>query len=1376
MHSFTKSSKHRLSAAAKIVATALTALFAVGAGAADGQYVIGGTEEAPLETDRAPINFQNKAPDIDEPIRVSHVNILKPSSSRSSVVIFNAVQNQDLRFQSATVEHADILYTSSFGANVAGIQVSNGIHDFYTDFLTVDDVAIDLGGTGRANAAGILIQSSTAGQKLEHLKVAGVSTTAGASGGTTSGVRFEVAGLDTALIDVSDVSSDNIGAYGIYNLESTLSSDAVVLSSVSSSNATAYGYYAVNSVWNDAELDTASLRVSDVTGAQYAYGVRLNDTDTTADDKYDQKDHAVSLNASESVVVTGVRVDANSAKAAGAYGVHHKGTDLSTGLLYVSDVSGVQYADGPAAAGFWSLGQTSADAVVIRNVSATNGQAYGILSDSTAGLQSGLIAVENVSASAEAFGYTVGQNTQSDLVSVLGVHSTGSDATSIRILKATLDADTVSAVNVQADEGEAKGIFVDGRNSVLGPTSFITAAGISGSGNAYGLHHANTSAEFVNTDGIFVQDVSSSQGTAYGLHLQNSKTTSHDVFVSDVSGKTAYGVYATGVLDADGELFVGDITGSTTARGLYTTKDSALGALTVSNVSVSDAFGTATGVSHRNAASVSYSGDVVVANVSGTRSAYGLQTDGVESAALNGALTVSGVEADNASGLVSEGGLLTVASTTTVLGILGTDKASAITVENGTADFADVVIAETDAAGTSSLVSAKDNASVSIASGIIRSAALDAPVAYEGNFESAADSEENGITRFALRSVGGSLISMGGESGGRLTVVGDIVAGRGTQSAADAQAGRISVNAAAGSSIYGDVYAGNGGEVSLTLSGSVLEGQIDDYHELTDGTAESSSFRNAAFVDDEGNAVDVTQAGSVSLTLADSSVWYARGQSFVKNLAFAGEGSVVDLSRNDNSSVTIGTLSGSNGVFRMKLGKPEAGEDGLIRSDMLYVGSFEADSQNRIEVVFADGVKSFEDLDGLRFATTGRVDSTEHLQLALDDQGFFNRTLSVELEDYEDGDADNAKYNGASNGEGSYKPGEDAVDGMFASGGTNWFISSKPEEPVDPDPDDPDVPVDPVDPVDPPAQISDAGETILGTARAAYWNAVVLDRFNLRYGERTYDENRRGVWARVKHERLGTDSGTGDFRSYNTSYQFGFDFATPSKHGKTVWGAALDYTDGDTRYRSVTGEGGTDRISLSLYATYLGDNGFYGDLVVRTGKLRSDFEMRTPSGTALDADYDNVFFGVSYEAGRMLENGTGWFVEPQVQMQYMHVSDADWSTAQTRVEQDAVDSLIGRAGFRVGKFLSDDKSQTAYFKADVLREFKGEQKIRVSDVTTRIGGEDVSISNRGTWFDVGAGFQSALSKDFFAYGDVEYRFGNDLWNTWIFNLGAKYRF
>lgn len=1062
---FSSSQNFKHSAARKIVVAALTSLFAVGASAAEGQYVIGGTEDAPLQITESPVNFQNSAPDIEEPIVVSHVDIVKPSSSKASVVIFNSIQNQDLRFESATVQHADIRYTNSFGANVAGVFLGNGIHDFYTDFLTADDIAIDLGGTGLANAAGIMIQSSTAGQKLEHLHASGVSTTAGGSGGTTSGIRLEVAGFDAVGIEATDIVSDNINAFGIYNLESQFGVDKdVVLSSISASNAIAYGYYASNSVWNDAIMTARTVQVSDVTGGTSAYGIRIIDNDSTADDTHDQKDHAASLYATDSITVSGIHVDPDSTKGASAYGIAHQGSELESNAVSITDVLGKT-----TAMGFYASGKTTLGSLVIDQVRSDN--------------------------------------------------------------------------------------FV-------------------------------------------------------------------------------HGIYATGQLAAV-------------------------------NIDRTD-----------------------ISNVQGTSGA---------------------------------------------------------------------------------LVNAMNGAAVSIGSGFLTADKVGEGYqpAYQGNFTGVADSESNAIRSVAIRSVQGASVVFGNPTDSNasarastpITIVGDIVAGRGS-SEPSYEGGTVEIYGSAGSALYGDVYAGNGGSASLVLEGSTLEGQIDDYHELADGSAEASSFRNSDFFDNSGNAVDVESAGSVALTLADS-IWTARGKSFVESLTFSGTSSLVDLSQNENSSVTIGTLSGSNGVFKMMLGKPEAGADGLIHSDMLYISNIDADSQNRIEVVFADGVTSFEELDGLRFATSSHVDSTKHLQLNLEDRGFFNRTLSVELEDYEKGDADNAKYNGAGNGEGSYKPGEDAVDGMFDTGDTNWIINSKSEE----------EPVDPTDPV-----ISDAGQTIIGTARATYWNAVILDRWNQRYGERTYDANKSGVWARVKHERLGTDSGTGDFRSYNTMYQFGYDYAKPTENGKMIWGAAFDYMDGRTDYKSIEGDGGTDRTELSLYATYLGDNGFYGDLVIRGGKLNSDFDMVTPSGTALDADYDNWFYGLSFETGRQLENGTGWFVEPQVQMQYLRIASGDYSTAQTKVKQDAIDSLIGRAGFRVGKFLSDDKAQTVYFKADVLREFMGEQKIRVTDVTTRVGGEDVSISNHGTWFDVGAGFQAAVSKDFYAYGDVEYRFGNDLWNTWVFNVGAKYRF
>ena len=74
-------------------------------------------------------------------------------------------------------------------------------------------------------------------------------------------------------------------------------------------------------------------------------------------------------------------------------------------------------------------------------------------------------------------------------------------------------------------------------------------------------------------------------------------------------------------------------------------------------------------------------------------------------------------------------------------------------------------------------------------------------------------------------------------------------------------------------------------------------------------------------------------------------------------------------------------------------------------------------------------------------------------------------------------------------------------------------------------------------------------------------------------------------------------------------------------------------------------------------------------------------------------------------------------------------TDGDYDTAQTAIEQDSFNSLIGRAGFRSGKYLADNKSSLAYFKADVFHEWQGEQNIRAYDATTSESGADASIDN-----------------------------------------------
>lgn len=599
----------------------------------------------------------------------------------------------------------------------------------------------------------------------------------------------------------------------------------------------------------------------------------------------------------------------------------------------------------------------------------------------------------------------------------------------------------------------------------------------------------------------------------------------------------------------------------------------------------------------------------------------------------------------------------------------------------------------------------------------------------------------------ALRANAGGTINLVGD-GASYRIFGNVTAGLGINSEhvegdlTNFLGGRINLGGDNTKvELYGDVFALNSGTVALRLGhGDVFEGQADGY---LDQSWKTQTTRDAVFKDHAGETINIVGAGRTELTMGDGSTWLVRGKNLVSEMR-SEQGSNIDLTKDAGSSLLIDRFSGTSSLT-MRLDADAA------NSSMLYLGDVAEGSKINLFVDIAEG-GTIESLEGVRFATvkTGSISDTT---VRIQDQGFFNASFDVHKETYAADDAENALWNGSATGT-DVKLGADVVDAFVGDDtAENWLIGKASG-----------------------MSLSDAGQTVLATARATYWNSVEIDRFNQRYGDRVLDRNAYGVWARVKHEHIGTAAGFGDFNSDNTTYQFGYDYTQPAAGGKWVFGVAVDYMHGDTDYESITGDGGTDRTGFSLYTTYLSENGAYADVVAKVGRLSADYVMTAGESARLKADYDNWMYGLSFEAGHQLSSAAGWFLEPQLQIQFVHVTDGDYDTAQTAIEQDSFNSLIGRAGFRSGKYLADNKCSLTYFKADVFHEWLGEQNIRVYDVTTSESGADASIYNKGTWFDVGAGFQSMLAENLYAYGDVAYRFGNDLDRTWIFNAGARWTF
>lgn len=534
----------------------------------------------------------------------------------------------------------------------------------------------------------------------------------------------------------------------------------------------------------------------------------------------------------------------------------------------------------------------------------------------------------------------------------------------------------------------------------------------------------------------------------------------------------------------------------------------------------------------------------------------------------------------------------------------------------------------------------------------------------------------------------------------------------------------------------GDVFATNGGKVDMTLNAnSAWEGRADDFLNVATGTERMKELANLS-----GNAQPT--AGQIKLTMAGGT-WTARGQSTLSELAFANKG-LVDMTKEAASSVHIGKLSGSDGTFKMTL------HSDPTKSDMLYVDDAAGASNVNVKVAIVDG-DDVTKMEGLRFATTKGNTADGLFKVSSEDQGFNDMKFNVAHESYnQDNSAVNKQYN-----EGDAKPGNDLVNQVYGDKGTNWYLTSADLTP------------------------STSGKVILATARHNYWQAVDMDRLNKRLGDRRLagDED-HGLWVRMRHDRLGTNAGVGDFRSRDWTYQVGYDYSWKRDGGQQLFGFALDYKDADTHYRSVTGTGSSDRVGLTAYTTWLGETGWYYDAVARVGRLSNDFTLFNSRGERITGDYHNTVWSLSLEGGKKLTHeATRIYFEPQAQVQFLTVSDADYTTSQeTRVHQDRLNSVITRLGFRLGRDFGAQERSTVYVKADWMREWRGRETIRAFDMTTPENGSEVTFKNRGNWFDVGLGVQSPFTENLYGFLDAEYRFGNDLQKSWQFNTGVRWLF
>jgi len=192
-----------------------------------------------------------------------------------------------------------------------------------------------------------------------------------------------------------------------------------------------------------------------------------------------------------------------------------------------------------------------------------------------------------------------------------------------------------------------------------------------------------------------------------------------------------------------------------------------------------------------------------------------------------------------------------------------------------------------------------------------------------------------------------------------------------------------------------------------------------------------------------------------------------------------------------------------------------------------------------------------------------------------------------------------------------------------------------------------------------------------------------------------------------------------------------------------------------------------DAYSLGGYWTHVGPSGWYTDTVLMGTSLSAD----TSSHDGVSASTHGDAITGSIEGGLPIPLNANLTIEPQVQLNWQHLSINDLNDGVSTVSFNNTNTFLGRIGVRLqGRFETTGATWQPYVRMNLLRSFGS------SDNTIFGGGTNISTSVGQTAGQFDAGLVAKISKATSAYATVTYttNLGGAHQNTVMGNAGVRW--
>lgn len=584
-------------------------------------------------------------------------------------------------------------------------------------------------------------------------------------------------------------------------------------------------------------------------------------------------------------------------------------------------------------------------------------------------------------------------------------------------------------------------------------------------------------------------------------------------------------------------------------------------------------------------------------------------------------------------------------------------------------------------------------------------------------------------------------------------------------------------------------------ESQLTVDASRIHG-VQESGILVEGQAGRNAIadiqiRNGSeIIGGNGFALDVYDASQVTLQV-DASVLTGgiRGEvdssidATLRNSSMVGAAINVDRLALDNSSWTL-TADSNVGALANGIGSVITLGDGQRFNTLTVEGDYSGGGTLVFNTVLADDAS-----DSDRLHVIGNTSGQTQVQINNVGGAGAQTVDGIQL----------IQVDGASNGE--FSLAGRAVGGQYEyflfKGGKadpndgDWYLRSQLQAPTDPclvDPNQPGCEIiipDPctIDPSLPQCVPTPVLRPEPGAYLANQTAAINLFQHTLhdRHGERAFDGELRGAWARVSRNQAdyGALAGQLDVDSNSSVLQVGTDVFGWGENSRARIGVMLASGQANSQVSSkLTGYSAKGKVrgnALGVYGTWAqrpGEaSGAYVDGWLQYGRYDNSVE-----GVGLQKEsYDATSWTGSVEAGYSFNLFTGertaLFIEPQLQLSYTDYSaDALIERNGTVVETDRGGGLASRVGVRVyGHAVSEQFNRVQPYVAVNWLHGRSDANAMSFDGERMLGGEPQDR------YEAKFGVQAQLGGAWSGWADLGVQSGQGDYRNIGGQLGLKYR-